>query len=113
MIQRIQRVNQLIKKELSQIILREFSFPKNVLVTITRVESSSNLIQARVYVSALPENKSTEVLEILNNNIYDLQQVLNKRLNMRPVPKIMFVMEKETVRAGRVEELLEKIKKND
>lgn len=111
--QRIQRVNQLIKKELSQIILREIGFPKNALVTITRVDSSPNLIQTKVYVSVIPEDKIEDVLEILEKSIYDLQQILNKRLNMRPVPKIKFVMEKETVEAGRIEELLEEIKKND
>lgn len=111
--QRIQRVNQLIKKELSQIILQEIDFPKNALVTITRVDSSPNLIQTKVYVSVIPEDKIEDVLEILEKSIYDLQQILNKRLNMRPVPKIKFVMEKETVEAGRIEELLEEIKKND
>ena len=103
----------MIKKEFSQIILREISFPRGILATITRVETSSNLIQARIYVSTLPENKTAEVLEILNSNIYDLQQILNKRLKMRPVPKIKFVKEKETAGAGRIEELLEEIKKND
>jgi len=41
--ERIQQVNQLIKEELGQIILREGGFSKNVLVTITRVETTRNL----------------------------------------------------------------------
>ena len=43
MSQRILKVNQLIKKELSQIILKEAEFPKEVLVTLTRVETLPNL----------------------------------------------------------------------
>ncbi len=39
MSKRIPQVNQLIKKELSQIILREIEFPVGVLVTLTRVET--------------------------------------------------------------------------
>lgn len=108
--ERIQRVNQLIKKELSQIILKEFDFPQGVLATLTRVESAGNLIQAKVYVSVLPETKSAEVLKNLNRRIYDLQQKLNRRLKMRPMPKIIFIEERATAEAGRVEELLETIK---
>lgn len=109
--ERIQRVNQLVKKELGQIILREFDFPKNVLVTITRVETSSNLIHTRIYVSVLPEEQASQVLQILNGRIYEIQQLLNKRLRMRPIPKIQFIEEKITREAGRIEELLEKIKR--
>ena len=111
--ERVQRVNQLIKKELSQIILKEVNFPPDVLVTVTRVETSRNLIQAKVYISVMPENETANVLQILDNLIYDLQQQLNKRLKMRPIPRIIFVKEKKTEEAGRIEELLEKIHQKD
>jgi len=107
---RIPRVNQLIKKELGQLLLKEFSFPGNVLVTITRVETSVDLSQARVYISVIPKDKVQNVLEILEKLIYYLQQKLNKRLKMRPIPRIRFVEEKKTSEAERIEELLEEIK---
>ena len=108
---RISRVNQLIQEELSQIILKEFDFPSDVLITLTRVETTSNLIQAKVYISVMPEKKTKEILQILDRQIYQLQQKLNRRLKMRPVPRISFKEEKETSEAGRIEEILEKIKK--
>ncbi len=111
MSKRIQQVNQLIKKEISQILLKEIEFPAEVLVTVTRVESSSNLIQTKVYVSAMPAEKTLKVLQILNRQIYDIQQILNKRLKMRPIPRIKFLEEKETAEAGRIEEILEELKK--
>lgn len=107
---RVLQVNQLIKKELGKIILKEIDFPKEILVTLTRVETSANLIQAKVYISVMPENQSGQVLEILNQQIYFLQQMMNRRLKMRPIPKIIFVEEAVSREAGRVEELLEKIK---
>jgi ribosome-binding factor A len=106
---RIQKVNELIKKELGQLILKEVDFPKDVLVTITRVESADDLCVARVYISSFPESPS--VLQILNNNIYELQQKLNKRLKMRPTPKILFFKEEKTKEAGDIEKILDKIKK--
>jgi len=112
MTKRIPRVNKLIKKELSQIILKEVEFPSGVLVTITRVETTSNLGEAKIYVSVMPEYRSSRVSQILNKQIYEIQQGLNKRLKMRPVPRIRFVKELKAKEAGRIEELLEKIKKN-
>lgn len=109
--ERIPQVNQLIKKELGQIVLREIDFPEGVLVTLTRVEASPNLIEAKIYISVMPEGQSRAVLEVLKKQVYFLQRKLNERLRMRPIPKIMFIEERATKEAGRVEELLEKIHK--
>ena len=111
MTNRISRVNQLIRKELSQIVLREVEFPPGILVTLTRVETSPNLNESRVYVSCIPETGREKVLEVLNFQIWHLQQLLNKRLRMRPIPKIIFLKEKETLEAGKIEEILVKLKK--
>ena len=108
---RIQQVNQLIKKEISQIFLREVVFPEKTLVTVTKTETADNLKQSKIYISVIPENKTKSVFKILNSQIYQLQQELNQRLNMRPIPKIYFSEEKETLKAGRIEEILEKLKK--
>lgn len=104
---RIQRINQLLKEELGKILLREADFSE-VLATVTRVETASNVQEAKVFVSVMPENKTDEVFNFLNRNIYNIQQELNKRLLMRPVPKIIFKKEGKTKEAARIEELLVK-----
>lgn len=109
---RIPQVNELIKRELSKIILKEVEFPEDTLATVTRVQTSSNLIQAKVYISVMPENQASKVLQILNRQIFNIQQIINKRLKMRPIPKIRFIEEKETRKAEEVEKLLEEIKNN-
>lgn len=108
---RIQRLNSLIKREISQILLREFDFSLDLLVTVTRVEVSSDLIDCGIWVSVFPEGKKEKVLEFLNNKIYFIQQKLNHRLRMRPIPKIRFSEETMTAEAGQVEEVLERLKK--
>jgi len=113
MAKRIERVNQLLKEEIDKIILKELEFPKDILVTITNIESTPNLQQAKVFVSAIPDNRIKDVLKILNGRVFEIQQIINKRLNMRPVPRINFVEDKEAVEAGRIEELLEQIKKEE
>jgi len=113
MSKRIQRVNQLIKKELSQLLLREVEFPADTLVTVTRVETSADLKESNIWVSVIPEERQKRIPEILNKNIYILQQKLNKRLKMRPIPRIKFLEEKKTREAGRIEEILEELKKGE
>ena len=110
MSKRIESVNELIKREISQIILREIEFPKDTLVTVTRVESLPNLIESKVFISIIPENKSEQALRILNRQIFNLQQKINKKLRMRPIPKIIFRIEKNTIEADRIEEILEELK---
>jgi len=108
---RIKRVNALIKDELGKILLKDIDFPQGVLVTITRVDSSPNLSQAKVYISVMPGKKIDKVSKILNRRIYNIQQTLNRRLKMRPIPRIEFQKEEKTEEAARVEELLEELKK--
>jgi ribosome-binding factor A len=111
MSKRIKKVNALIKKELSSILLREIDFSKNALITITRVEAVPNLSEAKIYISTMPDSQIDQVFEILEKRVYYLQQCLNKRLKMRPIPKIGFKKEGKTKQADRVEELLEQLKK--
>ena len=112
MINRIAKINQLIKKELSQIILREIDFPLGVLVTLTRVETVPNLSESKIYLSVMPGKKQEKAFSMLKNQIWHLQQLLNKRLKMRPIPKICFIKEKVTSEAGRIEEILAGLKKD-
>lgn len=111
MTRRIQKINQLIKKEISQLLFKEVEFPRDTLVTVTRVVTSPDFLESKVYVSVMPEERFKKILEILNQKIYELQQKINKRLKMRPVPRIKFKEEKATSQAAKIEELLERIKK--
>ena len=111
MSKRIQRLNELIKEELGKILLREGNFPKGVLVTITRVETSANLSEANVWISVLPEDQTEKIVVILNKIIYHFQQKINKTIRIKFVPKIRFLIETKTKEAARIEELLEKIEK--
>lgn len=108
MTKRLQRINELLHREISQLLLCEFDFHQT-LVTITKVETSADLRQAKIMISIMPIEKSQPVLQILERNIFQLQQLLNKKLKMRPVPKIQFVIDKSAANAQRIEELLQKI----
>lgn len=110
---RIERVNSLLEREIGNIIQREISFPDGVLVTLTHVEVTANLIEARVFISVLPEQKLDQAIKILNNSVFDIQKKINKKLNMRPIPRIMFVKDQIISKVGRVEELLAELKEEE
>ncbi len=107
------KVNELIKKEVSGIVFKILDVGRDIFTTITRVETSPNIIQSKVYVSVLPEKEADRILRILNRNVYKIQQELNKKLKMRPVPKIIFIKEESTKRADDIERLLESLKKEE
>jgi ribosome-binding factor A len=111
MSKRILRINQLLKNQVSQVLLRDFEPPVGVLVTVTRVETSSDLSQTKVFVSVVPKEKQQIVISALSKKIFRLQQELNKKMKIRPVPKIRFVKEKKTEEAERIEQILQKLKK--
>ena len=113
MSKRIERVNSLIKEELAKIFLKEVDFPIGVLVTLTRVEATPNLIEAKAYVSVFPDEKADKIIETLNKGIYSIQQKINKLLKMRPVPKIRFVKEEQIKEAAKIEGILEGLKKEE
>lgn len=110
MSQRIKKINELIKRTLGKIILKEFEAPEDVLVTITRVETTSNLIESKVFISIIPKKKEEKVIASLRKCVYYIQQELNKKLNIRIVPKIIFKIDESIEKAVKVKKLLDKIK---
>ncbi len=112
MVDRIEKVNSLLQTEIGKILLKDFAFSPEILVTLTRVETTANLIEARCYISVFPEEKSVGILRALDKSTYDIQYKINRALRMRPVPKIKFVKETEIAKAARIEELLVKAKEN-
>ncbi|MEK7074832.1 MAG: 30S ribosome-binding factor RbfA [Patescibacteria group bacterium] len=105
-----EKLNMLMRDELGKIIDRTLEFPEGVLVTLTHVHTSSDLRYASVFFSIF-NGDSTHVLEMLDKNVYHIQQQLNKALRMRPVPKIRFVIDQEEIRREAVEQSLAKIKR--
>ena len=108
-LQRIKKINELVKRELGKIILKEIGFPKNILVTLTRTQTSKDLSECKVFVSVFPEKETENVLRILDKEIYTIQQLLNARLFMKPIPKIRFLQDKELKKAQKIDKLLNEI----
>ena len=109
---RLEKVNSLLQKEIGKIILRDFDFSGRI-VTLTHVNTTPNLIETRVYISVFPDTTVNQVIKTLNSAVVVIQQQVNKKLNMRPIPRIIFIKDDEIKQASRVEEILETLKKQE
>jgi ribosome-binding factor A len=103
---RIQKVNELLRQEFAKILIEEIEMPIGTIVSVIEVKTSHNLQHAKIYISVLPERETEEIFKKLNNQIYKLQQAVNKRLYMRPVPKISFLLDARGIKFSKIDRIL-------
>ena len=102
---RPERVQKLIREELSKIILKELEFNR-ALVTITEVEVDKKFGLARVLLSVLPSSASNKALAVAERAAGDLQHLLMKKINIKPMPRIRFEIDRGLEHAADIERLL-------
>lgn len=104
------KINSLIESELSQILNREIEIPKDCLITLTGVETTPDLREAKAWVSVLPEMETRRVFKELNRSKKQIQRILHKKLVMKPLPRIEFKVDKTEVHATRMDRILDNLK---
>lgn len=107
---RMEKVDELLAQQLGQIIISELELPKGAIVTITKVKTSPDLKNARVYLSVLPQSEQKPVMSLLINQAYEFQKILNERLTLRNTPKLRFFIDETGQRAADIETLLDNLK---
>ena len=107
MSQRLDRINELMKREISTVVQRDFEFP-NVLVTISDVEVTQDLREAKVFVSVLG-GYSQQVLDRLNQNRGNVQSRIAKRITLRCTPVLTFREDNSAERGVDIVNLLDEV----
>jgi len=109
---RLEKLNELLKEELSKIIAREVDVPSGALITVTKIETTNNKISSGIFFSVFESKTGDEetLLKELMRRTPFIQRLLNRRMRIRPVPKIRFVIDKEEKKRERVEQLLSELK---
>lgn len=111
---RADRVSELLKHELSEIIRREAKDPGIGEVTITRVKVSDDLRSATVYFGVLDRTAQTDqVAEGLQRASSYMHRLLGKRLRLKHVPKLTFVFDRNLDYSFRISRILSEIDKED
>jgi len=106
---RIEKVNELIRQNIDEILLKELSLKRGVFITVAKVDTSSDLRYTRIFLSIFPEKEIQYVEKTLEKEIYKIQGQLNKKLSMKPLPKIQFKIDMTESKADVIEKLLKEI----
>jgi ribosome-binding factor A len=111
---RADRVADLIKAELSDILLRQIRDPRIGLLTITDVKMSDDLRSARIYFVQMGKDKLDAELQAgLEKAKGFLKRELGKRLNLRYMPDVFFFYDKSFEYGSRIDRLLMEIHEKD
>ena len=105
---RLLRVNELLKRELSALLVREMTF-ENLLVTVNQVDVTPDLKSAHVYISVLGSEGRKDVLPKLEANRAALQADLSKHVVLKYTPHLVFHLDDSIERGARVLEILQEI----
>jgi ribosome-binding factor A len=110
---RVSRIGEQMKKELSQIIQREIKDPRIGFVTVTGVEVTGDLQQAKVFISVMGNEEQRE------NSIAALQKAkgfirseVGRRIQLRHTPDLIFKIDESIEYGSKIESLLKDIKKD-
>jgi ribosome-binding factor A len=107
---RPERVADLLREEISQIVGYELQDPRLAMVTVTDVRISENLKAARVYVTIAGDEEEHQVaLTALRHATPYIRKELGLSLNLNHTPELHFVRDRVEEEGERVDQLLSKI----
>lgn len=108
---RPERLAETIKQEVANILRDEVKDPRVGFATITKVEVSADLRHAKIYVSVLGEKKEQDAsMEALQKAKGFIRAELGKRVRLRYVPEVNFILDHSIDYGTRVLKLLNKVK---
>jgi len=110
---RLDRVNQLIKEEVSMLLQRELKDPRLGFVTVTEVDTAKDLRQAKVFVSVLGGDEQWKAsIAALTSARGFIRNWLRQHLDLRVTPDLDFRPDRSMEHAARIQELLKRIDAN-
>jgi ribosome-binding factor A len=110
---RSQRVGDLMREEIADIIMYKLKDPRIGFITVTGVDMTPDLKSAKVYVSILEEGERESTIEILNAAKAFIRSLLKKRLRIKFIPTIDFRLDASLDYGSKIDSLLKKIKDNN
>ncbi|GIK21610.1 MAG: 30S ribosome-binding factor RbfA [Ignavibacterium sp.] len=110
---RVDKVEQLIKEEISLIFLHKLSETDLGFVTITNVRVSPDLKIAKIYLSVLEKEKRELVLDKIDLKKGFIRSELAHRIRMKFIPELKFFIDDTLDYVEKIEDLIKKIHEND
>ena len=109
---RAERLAELLKRDVSEIIREDVSDPRMGFISITKVDISPDLENARIFVSIMgTEKQKRECMQGLDSATGFVRGKLGHMLELRQVPKIYFVRDDSLEKGSRVLGIIAKLEK--
>lgn len=112
---RMDRMNKLLREELSWIIQHkinspEIHSPEIGIITITNIKASPDLRQAKVYVSFIGNEDDKKALKALKASVKPIKKILAQRTKLRFTPELYFYKDDTVEELQKIDKLFDKIK---
>lgn len=111
MAHRIERVNNLIRRELSALLQRQVKDPRlGSFITVTEVNTSSDLRHAKIFISCLGgKGETQEILSVLDTASGFFRRELSRCLRLRRIPELSFQWDNSIERGAHLQSLIDRI----
>jgi len=110
---RCEHLQKVLKRLTNDIIYKKVNDPRINFVTITRVKLSSNLANAKIYITIFNDKENVrKCLKGLRNATSFIRHELGKDLELRRAPEIEFLVDKEMLQQYRILEITKQIKED-
>jgi ribosome-binding factor A len=112
--QRAHRMAEFLKKEISDILLKEVKDPRIGFVSLTDIEVSGDLKYARVYVSVYGEEKEKEeTMKGLKKATGFIRKLLGERITVYHTPEILFKYDNSIEHGVHISEIIKKVNQDN
>lgn len=111
---RVRQMSQLLKEEVSKILLNEIKDPRIGFASITKVEVSSDLKHAKVMVSVIgSEQEKKETMEGLHQARNYIRKLIGERLTTYHTPKVIFRYDNSIEQGVHISNLIDEVIEED
>lgn len=105
---RLASISELLRAELSRLIIEEMRDPRLGFITVTGVEVSPDLSHAKVFVSVLgDENGQSESLKVLSRAASFFRTRISRTLNLKRTPDFKFILDRTEELGARIDQILD------
>lgn len=109
---RLQRVRELLKREIGEAIRREFPVERTGLITVNDVEVSGDLRHASVFIGILGSAEQQRMgLALLRKYRVRIQDLIAKAVVLKYTPRLRFVVDDSVARGNRVLEIIAELER--
>jgi ribosome-binding factor A len=112
MTRRVERLNHLFREEISDLIREELKDPRfsSTLISVTEVDLSPDLKQAKVYVSIFAEGEARQhIFQGLKAATNYLRRLLAQRVVLRSMPALLFVLDETLAKGASLTALIKEV----